>query len=432
MSKFFNLPVAGIDVSADFSMVAILAPNGDIYRKSFKITNDINGFSYLTQEMRKVEEEFCLKPVIFMESTGIYHLTLFHFLKHNEIQAFVINPLVTNSNKNFGIRKVKNDKKDALSIANIGKYQNIKMSDYLDVNIFAIRSLCRDYYGFVDNRSEYKKKLSADLRILFPGYNTVFTDTAGVSSLVVLSKYPTPNDIINAPKDEVISVIKEASRKGSTWAENTYKKLLSVAQDASQIGFCSNALKATLTMTIKLINTLDEQIDALLTEIEATIKSPATPKEFRKNIELLISLPGLGFISAVTIMSEIGDFSRFSKPKHLVAFFGVDPSVNESGQFKGNKNKMSKRGTRFGRRALYAVALACTRKTKKGIPVNSILLNYKNSNLNGKKKKVALGAIMHKVLKYIFAILRDQKPYEFRDAKIHNQMFLNNSVNKAS
>lgn len=432
MSKFFSLPVVGIDVSADFSMVAILAPNGDVYRKAFKITNDIKGFSYLLEEMRKVEEEFSLKPVLFMESTGIYHLTLFHFLKNNEFETFVINPLVTNSNKNFGIRKVKNDKKDALSIANIGKYQNIKMSDYLDVNIFAIKSLCRDYYGFVDNRSDYKKKLSADLRIIFPGYNTVFSDTAGVSSLAVLSKYPTPRDIIDAPKDEVIDIIKEASRKGITWSENTYTKLLSVAQDASQISFCSNTLKTTITINIKLINTLDEQIAALLDEIEATIKSDDTPKEFRKNIELLLSMPGLGFISAVTIMSEIGDFTRFNKPKQLVAFFGIDPSVNESGQFKGNKNKMSKRGTRFGRRALYAVALACIRKTKKGIPINSVLYDYKNSNLNGKKKKVVLGAIMHKILKYIFSILRDQKPYEFREPKIHNQMFLTNSVKKAS
>jgi len=69
-------------------------PNGDIYRKSFKIFNDIKGLSYLIEEIRKVE----------------------------------------------------NDKKDELAIAKIGKYQNTRKSDYLDVNIFAINSLCRDYY----------------------------------------------------------------------------------------------------------------------------------------------------------------------------------------------------------------------------------------------------------------------------------------------
>ena len=45
MSKFFNSPVVGIDVSADFSYVAILAPNGDVYKKSFKIKHDVSGFN---------------------------------------------------------------------------------------------------------------------------------------------------------------------------------------------------------------------------------------------------------------------------------------------------------------------------------------------------------------------------------------------------
>lgn len=70
-----------------------------------------------------------------------------------------------------------------------------------------------------------------------------------------------------------------------------------------------------------------------------------------------MSIPGVGFISAATILTEIGDFQGFLKPKQLVAYFGVDPSVNKSGKFKSDTDKISKRGTRFGRRALYAIAL---------------------------------------------------------------------------
>ena len=110
MSNFYNNPTVGIDVSADFSYVAILAPNGDIYRKAFKIKHDVGGFNHLFKEIKKVEEEFNMKSAIFMESTGVYHLSLFHFLKNNFDNTFVINPLVTNCNKNVDIRKVKNDK----------------------------------------------------------------------------------------------------------------------------------------------------------------------------------------------------------------------------------------------------------------------------------------------------------------------------------
>lgn len=65
-------------------------------------------------------------------------------------------------------------------------------------------------------------------------------------------------------------------------------------------------------------------------------------ENFVSQINLLRSINGVGFISAVSIMAEIGDFSAFTKPKQLVAYFGMDPSVKESGKFKGTKAKMSK------------------------------------------------------------------------------------------
>lgn len=146
-----------------------------------------NGFEYLVDQIKKVENEFSMKTGIFMESTGVYHLTLFHFLK-DTFEVCIINPLITNCNKNSGIRKVKNDKKDALSIANIGKYQNVKYSSSFDVEIYTLKSLCRYYYKFTDSKSTYKKKLSTDLRIIFPGYSSVFSDITSKTSLSVLKK----------------------------------------------------------------------------------------------------------------------------------------------------------------------------------------------------------------------------------------------------
>lgn len=69
-----------------------------------------------------------MKTAILMESTGVYHLSLFHYLKTTFDNTFVINPLITKCNKNVDIRKMKNDKKDALSIANM---ENFKILSYL-------------------------------------------------------------------------------------------------------------------------------------------------------------------------------------------------------------------------------------------------------------------------------------------------------------
>jgi transposase len=432
MSKYFYSPVVGIDVSADFSIVAILAPNGDAYKKSFKVVHDADGFNHLVREIEKVEKEFNMKTGIFMESTGVYHLSLFHFLKNYNLEAYVINPLVTNCNKNSDIRKVKNDKKDAVSIAKIGKFQNVKAYNFLDINIFSLKCLCRDYYKYVDTRSTYKKKLSADLRLLFPGYQSVFADTTGATSITILKKYTSPEALINAPKEEVVSILRTTSKKNLIWCNNTYENLLKTAHNAKQIGIPSTSFERKILSTISIIENFDQEINLLLNDIKVEVSSEKLSSYFKGNVDLLLSIPGIGFLTAITLLTEIGDFQGFLKPKNLVAFFGIDSSVNESGKFKSDKNKISKRGTRIGRRALYAVALASIRTSKNGKAINAVLQEYYNTNLSGKKKKVALVAVMHKLLNYIFAVLRNQKEYEQRLPKVHQKMYLENSCKVAA
>ncbi|MBE6087297.1 MAG: IS110 family transposase [Clostridium beijerinckii] len=433
MSKFFYSPTVGIDISADFSWVAILAPNGEIYKKAFKIKHDVNGFNHLINEIKKVEEEFNMKTGIFMESTGVYHLSLFHYLNKNFDNTFVINPLITKCNKNGDIRKVKNDKKDALSIAKIGKFQNIKYSQSVSLDIFLLKSLIREYYKLTDTCSTFKKKLATDLRVIFPGYNTVFSNVTTNTSIAILSDYPTPQSILESPKEDILKILLSVSRKGIAWSEQACSKLINIANEAAVIGLPLHGFSVKITSSITLINAIENEIDNLLKEIETLINSTNFPEQIKKNIELIDSIPGIGPLTAITIIAEIGDINGFVKPKHLVAFFGIDSSINESGKFKGNQNNISKRGTRIGRRALYAIALASIRSSRNGIPINSILLDYYQTNLKGKKAKVALVAIMHKIINYIFAVLRDQTPSEQRDPKIHKQMFLENkSLTKAA
>ena len=140
---------------------------------------------------------------------------------------------------------------------------------------------------------------------------------------------------------------------------------------------------------------------------------------FIKQIHLLNTIPGVGFLSAVTIMCEIGDFSAFKNPKQLFAYFGLDPEVNQSGKFTATQMHMSKRGSRFARRALFAIALASIRKTRNGNAINPYLYDYYEKKSSAKPKMVALGAIMHKVCNIIFAVLRDKKAFELRSPEEH-------------
>ena len=76
MPKYLNSLVVGIDVASQFSFASVLAPDGSQYKKPFKFFHTAEGFTYFLEQIKKAEEEFSTKPVFFMESTGVYHLTL--------------------------------------------------------------------------------------------------------------------------------------------------------------------------------------------------------------------------------------------------------------------------------------------------------------------------------------------------------------------
>ena len=64
MSKFYNAPVVGVDVAADFSVATILAPDGSIYKKAFRFEHDAKGFLYFLEIIKK-QKRFLIGPVQF-------------------------------------------------------------------------------------------------------------------------------------------------------------------------------------------------------------------------------------------------------------------------------------------------------------------------------------------------------------------------------
>lgn len=419
LSQFLNDFVVGIDVSSEFSVIAMLAPNGELIRKPFRIDHNPAGFHKLLDILKKEEERLKQKPIYFVESTGIFHLPLFFFLRSNDLKGFVLNPLSVHSTKNIDIRKVKNDKKDAEIIARLAKYQDIKVSMVPEPQILALRMMTREYYNLSDLLTEMKNRLCTDLYILFPGFVNAFSGTLGKTALAVLKNYPSPRAIQEADIETLTLLISKTSHKSTDWASEKVKKLQECAQLTSFMPSEFSLLDAKIKVHIDSIESIQISLNGIEAQIHTMIESEQFPVEARRNIELLDEMPGIGFLTAATLIAEIGDFSLFKSPKALTAFFGIDPSVNQSGKFNGDRNKISKRGTRFGRRVLFTVAMASIRKMSNGKEINPILREFYTAKCVNKKKKVALVAVMHKLLHYIFAVLRDQKPYEIRKPEDH-------------
>ena len=418
-----NYLSVGIDVGSAFSFMSIVDPDENLILKPFKIIhNDLDSLNRALAAIKNAEESNSLKSRTFLESTGIYHFPLFCFLMESGFEAFVVNPLITHSIKNIGIRKVKNDKLDSIGIAKLGLKPDLQVSVIPAKLVLELRSLTRNYYNLVDIRSSYVNQLKAHLHTVFPQYLDIFSDVTGNTSMMILENYLTPDKILRAHRDCLIEKIAKASRKGSQNAAKKYDRLVLAAKSAKVFGCSLDSVFFNISTTLKLIKGMDEAIASTMDQLHSLVKKNHS-EEFIRQICWLDSIPGVGFLSAVTIMCEIGDFSVFKNPKQLFAYFGLDPEVRQSGKFNATEVHMSKRGSRFARRAIFAAALACIRTKRNGEAINPYLHEYYQQKVVAKPKMVALGAVMHKISNYIFAVLRDKADFSLRSRQEHCQAY---------
>jgi hypothetical protein len=284
--------------------------------------------------------------------------------------------------------------------------------------VLNIRALTRDYHSIVDNKTVFVNQLTKELAQVFPGYSSVFSNTVGKTSKAILRTYKTPTQILKTPKYELVEFIMKTSKRGKEFAEKSYKKLKNAALIAMTFSYQLDSSYFLIESKLEMIEIFDAKIQVILDRIKMML-SENMEKEFAKQVQLIESITGVGFISAVTLMAEIGDFKAFKKPKQLVAYFGIDPCVRESGEFKGTRIRMSKRGSSLARRVLFNVAVASVRRNKQGAEVNPVIRAFYDRKLVSKVKKSALGAIMRKITNIIFAVIRDNKEYQIRTPEQH-------------
>lgn len=251
---------------------------------------------------------------------------------------------------------------------------------------------------------------------IFPGYDKVFSDVGGASSRAVLKECPTPQILLLKTEEELAGIIRCAGYKGITFGRKKAELLHAAAEKAVRLGIFASGNSAVVTAVLEVLEALLSSVQ----EIERDIKALIVQDTYlQKNIALLQTIPGLGPHSAIVILSEIGDFTLFQRPKQLAAYFGLDPSQRQSGCFSGSKNKLSKRGSAYVRAMLHMAAVTSVIPQAKRPAANPVLLAYYEKKCKEKPTRVALCAVMHKLSNIIFAVLRDQKPFELRQPDQH-------------
>lgn len=413
------VPVAGVDVSKRFSDMCILSPENDVFAR-VKIYHDLTSMERALGPLQEAEKQFGSRPVLVMESTSHYHLLLFQFFVKAGYEVIVVNPIQSGALRNINVRKLKTDKVDAYRLAMLYRIKVLRPSQVPMDALRGLRLLCRQRFELTHDITCFKNRLTALLDQIFPGYGKVFADVGGVSSLTVLSAYPTPQILVQENPDTLAILIQKASRSGASFGKKKAEALLRAAAGACRIGLDSPGNAAVILSTITVLNSLKESKSRL----ELVIQELITQEQYiGNNLTLLQTIPGIGLQSAAMILSEIGNISLFQKPKQLAAYFGLDPSERQSGTFHSSRNKLSKRGSPYVRAMLHMAAHNSVHHTKKHLPGNPVLADFYEKKCQSKPPKVAMCAVMHKLSNIIFAVLRDQRPFELRQPQEHARRY---------
>ena len=385
--------IIGIDIGKNHHEASIVSPKGRQIGHSLRFATTHKGADSL---MSFIFKNIGNSPCVFgMEATGHYWYPIYSFLKAKGYTICVINPIQSDSLRKMYIRQTKNDSIDSFLIAEVIRFGQFGTTSMADENILAMRQLCRYRDSVISSRTEIKLRIGTIMEQIFPEYEKQFSSLWVSTSMGILEKYLTPENIENTPIDELFEIIKDKSHNRLTKAKAISIK--EAAADTFGIKIAQDAFSFQLKQLIDRMNFLDKQIEALDIEIM---------KYYEQFDCYLHTIPGIGIIGAATILAEIGDISRFKNSSALVAFAGIDPTVRQSGEFNSTHNHMSKRGSPYLRHAIFLAATTCSFHNS---PLNAY---YKKKRDQGKHHLTATGAVARKLTTIIYAVLRDSKPYE--------------------
>jgi transposase len=230
------------------------------------------------------------------------------------------------------------------------------------------------------------------LTIAFPELTDAVSDTGLKSVLAMLLEFPTAEVLAQCHLTRLKNILRENSH--GRFGKEKAVEIRNAAKES--IGTGSPALALELRQTIRMIITLQEEIDLVEREIERIVKESDTP---------ILAIPGMGYRLAAIILAEIGDIRRFGTPSKLQAYAGLDPSCFQSGKFSSTQDAMVKRGSTYLRWALPQAGRSC------GVYDRTFAAVLERKLAEGKHYDVAVSHVAKKLIRVIHHLMTTGEPY---------------------
>ena len=369
----------GIDISKYKHDCFICKNTGEVIVDNLSFENNKKGF----QKFLDLLKPYDISNVhIGMEATGHYGLNLKLFLEKNNYTFMEFNPLLVKEfKKSLTLRRTKTDKVDATIICQKLMSVPYKPNSKLFYHKYSIKSLSRLRETLVKQRSKYMVQLTNVLDIIFPEFKPFFNNRFSSTSLYLLNKYGNAEKIANMRDFDTPYKL---SKNSFTYAK--FAKLKELAKNT--IGESNQIFELELQTLLSLYNEVDSKINELNKQISTIIKELNPPT---------LSIPGIGELTTAVIISEFGEFSKFSNADKLLSFAGLEPGIYQSGIVSAN-GKMVKRGSGYLRYSLMNIANVVIR-------YNPTFYDfYLKKRSEGKCHRVALSHVCKKLLRVIYKL----------------------------
>lgn len=396
--------VIGMDIGNEFNAMYLMNKEGEVLGRYPKIYNSRKGFDFFSKTVEMMRKKKGFRDVLIgMEPTGHYWRKIAYFAKEKGYEVrFVRTTALRHQRELDESSSAKSDVRDAVTIANItreGKYIDTVIEDGV---LRELRTLAHLRERIQRYNTGSKHALKAVLDDYFPELKDIFWSMKSKRLWAVLENVPFPGKVIDLGLKKLTELIAKSTRRkesAAKKAEDIYKAARETV-GLKQIGVADRYRVEMYLEEVKLS-------EAQLTDIEKEMGKLLEKVPYAKNI---LSIPGVGVLSCAVFLGELGDPSNFKNPKQIIKYAGYDPQENDSGQSIGRK-RISKKGRWMLRKYLYFMSM-------RAIYRSEFFREYYEEKLKGSnrfgqplKKKEAICAVAIKLIKVIFALLRDDRMF---------------------
>lgn len=389
-----------IDVSKGKSTVAALRPMGEVA---------LPPTEYLHTELELEKLAYTILALgedtrVVMEATGRYHKPVAKALHEYGIYVCVLNPILIHQSGGGSVRKVKSDKKDAIKIAKYGLDNWVDLREYTPVDALRqqLKLFSRQYNLYMKNSVALSNNLISLTDKFFPGVNELFSSPEkadGHRKWVDFVETFWHCDCISLVSEKAFieRYRKWCKRKGYHFSVEKAFNLYASS--------CGNTVTLSKNDTTKrLITTAAKQLTSFNCQLAVFRNEMISIARQLPEFDTVLNMFGVGEISAVNLIAEIGDVRRFPNRNSLVGFAGVDPCVDQSGKHFSKSNPTTKRGSAILRKTLFQVISTYVKRSPVDEPVYQFICKKR---AEGKPYYVCTTAAANKFLRIYCARVKE-------------------------